>query len=138
MASNEVAMETPPLEPICRRHRIVLLVQFGSTVDGRVHPGSDLDIAALTEGHPSTTDFLAVVADLQRVFPGRDVDLSFLNTADPLFLKKIVERARLLYGSPARFAELQMYAFRRYQDHRRFLAFERQYVEDGLRKRVTR
>lgn len=51
-----------------------------------------------------------------------------MNTADPLFLKKITERCRLLFGSDRRFHELRMYAFKRYQDHRRFLDLERAYM----------
>jgi predicted nucleotidyltransferase len=133
-----IMMDTKRLDDVCRRHRIVLLVQFGSTVEGRVHPGSDLDLAALTERRPSTDDFLAMLADLDRAFPGQEVDLCSLNAADPLFLKKILERSRLLHGSPRRLAEMKLYAFRRYQDHRRFLALEQQYVNGKLRRRVTR
>lgn len=131
-------MDLPPLDGICRRHDIVLLVQFGSTVDGRVHPASDLDLSALSRKTPSISDYLALLADLEGVLPGREIDLSFLNTADPLFLHKILERPRLLYGPPDRFAELKLYAFKRYQDHQRFLALERQYVEDTLQRLVTR
>ncbi len=47
-------------------------------------------------------------------------------------LKKIIERCRLLYGSPRRLAELKIYAFKRYQDHRRYLALEREYVQRML------
>ena len=69
-----------------------------------------------------------VLQDLQSLFPGREVDLAVLNHADPLFLKKVTERCQLLTGSPARLQRLQLYAFKRYQDHRRFLALERDYV----------
>jgi len=60
------------------------------------------------------------------------VDLAVINRADPLFLKQILEPCRLLYGAPRTLAELKMYAFRRYQDHRRFLAMEREYVRRKL------
>jgi hypothetical protein len=59
------------------------------------------------------------------VFPGQEVDLAVLDRADPLLLKQVLEGCRLLAGSPRRLAELKMYAFRRYQDHRRFLDLER-------------
>ena len=61
-----------------------------------------------------------------------------MNHADPLFLKKILERCQLLYGSPRVLAELRMYAFRRYQDHRRFLALEQAYVKRSLEKLAAR
>jgi len=64
--------------------------------------------------------------------PDHEVDVAIINHADPLFLKKITERCRLLYGSPRRLAELKIYAFKRYQDHRRYLALEREYVHRTL------
>lgn len=69
---------------------------------------------------------------LQRLFPGREVDLVVLNRADPLLLKQVLEGCRLLIGSPRQLAELKIYAFRRYQDHRRFLAMERAHVRRVL------
>ena len=56
------------------------------------------------------------------------MDLAVLNHADPLLLKQVVDGCRLLYGAPRALSELRMYAFKRYQDHRRFLAMERDYV----------
>jgi len=72
---------------------------------------------------------------LQALSTDRRVDLSLLNRADPLFLKKVLEHSVLLHGSPRRLAELKMYAFRRYQDHRRFLQMERDYVATALAAR---
>jgi len=69
---------------------------------------------------------------------GREVDLALLNHADPLFLKKILERCRLLFGSPQALAELRLHAFRRHQDHRWFLALERPYVRRVLGRMAGR
>ena len=52
-----------------------------------------------------------------------------LDHADPLFLKQVMDGARLLYGSPQRFEQMKLLAFRRYQDHRPCLDMERAYVE---------
>lgn len=65
------------------------------------------------------------------------MDLAFLDRADPLFLKKILERCELLFGEPRRFAELRMLAFRRYMDHRRCLAMEADYVARRLGRTVS-
>lgn len=70
--------------------------------------------------------------ELGSLHPDREVDIAIINHADPLFLRKITERCRPLYGSPRRLAELRIYAFRRYQDHRRYLALEREYVRRTL------
>jgi predicted nucleotidyltransferase len=123
-------MNAPHLADAARKHGIVLLLQFGSSVTGRVHPSSDVDLGVLLERMPASLDAqLELTADLQALVSGREVDVALLNHADPLFLKQVLERCRLLSGSPRRLEELKLYAFRRYQDHRRFLDMERRYVE---------
>ncbi len=104
-------MEPTPSElaEIVRRRGVSLLIQFGSTVSGRTHPRSDVDLAALFEGDvPSLEAQGELQQDLQRAFPGNEVDLAVLNRADPLSLKKVLEGCRLLAGSPRRLAELRM------------------------------
>ena len=53
-------MDPAALDDICRRHRVLLLVQFGSTVSGAVHERSDLDLAALLEAvrRPATSGWI--------------------------------------------------------------------------------
>jgi predicted nucleotidyltransferase len=121
----------PPagLDAIARAHGVELLVQFGSTVAGTTHAQSDVDLAVLLPGPPASLFELGDLAlALQPLFPEVEVDLALLNHADPLLLKQVTERGRLLFGDPARWQEFRAYAFKRYQDHRRFLAMERDYV----------
>jgi predicted nucleotidyltransferase len=129
-------MTGPSFDEIARRHRVRLLLQYGSTVSGRTHGASDVDVAVLFEGEASFDRLGGLLADLEGVFPGRDVDLGLLNHADPLFLKKVLESARLLAGSARDLASLRLYAFRRYQDHRRFLRLEERHVERFLAERA--
>lgn len=118
---------------IAERHGASLLLQYGSTVGGSTHAASDVDIGVLYDrSPPSLLDQGALIDDLQEHFPGRRVDLAMLDRADPLFLKQVLESCRLLAGSPRRLAELKIYAFKRYQDHRRYLPLERQYVDRVL------
>jgi predicted nucleotidyltransferase len=131
-------VSAPSFDEIARRHKARLLVQHGSTVGGRTHPGSDVDVAVLFDGEPDYARLGGLLADLQGAFPGRDVDLGLLNHADPLFLKKVLERARLLAGSPRDLATLRLYAFRRYQDHRRFLRLEERHLDRLLAARPAR
>ena len=99
-------METPDLERIAKKHGILLILQFGSSVTGKGHARSDVDL-----------------------------DLALLNHADPLFLKKITDNCQLLYGSPRRLQQLKIYAFKRYQDHRKYFEMERQFVARSLSSR---
>ena len=128
-------MDTQRLEEIARKHGILLMLRFGSTVSGHTHPRSDLDIAVLLRRPALSFEELAdLTHDVQALFPGQQVDLALINHADPLFLKKITEQCALLYGSSTRLQELKLYAFRRYQDHRRYLAMEPDYLARTLRQ----
>lgn len=123
-------------DEIAERHRVALLLQYGSTIGGPTHARSDVDIGVLYDGPaPSFLDQGRLIADLEACFPGRQVDLAVLDHADPLFLHRVVERCRLLAGSPRRFAELKIYAFKRYVDHRPYLAMERTYLDRVLAER---
>lgn len=122
------------IAPIAKQHGIILLLRFGSSVTGMVHDRSDVDLAVLLARMPrSLRAHSELLQELQELFPDREVDVALLNRADPLFLKKITEACRLLYGSPRDFQRLRIYAFKRYQDHRKYLEMERRYVERSLR-----
>ncbi len=121
------------LASLSKKYGVRLIIQFGSTVAGHVHPKSDLDLAILFEKPDLSLARLAMVRhELQELFQGREVDIAVINRADPLFLQKITERCGLLYGNPTDFHSLKTYSFRRYQDHLRFLDLERRYVKDLL------
>jgi len=121
------------LERLARRFGIRLILQFGSTVAGTCHPLSDMDIAVMFErGEVPLRVTLEVSEELRKMFPDREIDLAVLNRADPLFLRQITDNCRLLFGEPRDLAQLRLYAFKRYQDYRRFLALERQFVGDRL------
>ena len=111
-------------------HGVELLVQFGSTVTGATHARSDVDLAVLLTRLPESYDKEAdLQAALQSCVKDCDVDLVILNRADPLLLRQVTEKGSLLYGDPSRWQEFRAYAFKRYQDHRRFLEMEREYVQ---------
>lgn len=130
-------MNGTDFQAIARKHGARLLLQFGSTVTGREHAKSDVDLAVLFEGDPTFSRLGALLADVESAFPGRTVDLALLNRADPLFLKKVLESARLLAGTARELAELRLRAFRRYQDHRRYLALEREFMDRFLGERTA-
>lgn len=129
-------MTTPDLDTIARAHGVALLLQFGSSVTGRLHARSDVDLGVLLDRPRVTFDELGeLISDLGRLFPGREVDVAVLDHADPLFLKKVMETCRLLHGDPRRLQRLKIYAFKRYQDHRRYLELERAFVARRLASR---
>ena len=128
-----VAPDQQALESLAKRYGITLILQFGSSVTGNTHARSDIDLAIQTPGVSlSFRDHAELVHDLQALFPDREVDVAFVDRADPLFLKKITEACRLLYGDPRALQRLEIYAFKRYQDHRRYLDLERRFVARSI------
>lgn len=126
----------PALRSLAERYGIRLLLRFGSTATGRTHSRSDQDLGVLFHGPvPATGELAELASALQELYPGGDVDLAVMNRADPLFLKKLLETATLLYGSRRELANLRIYAFRRHVDHRRFLRMEREFVRRELASR---
>jgi predicted nucleotidyltransferase len=121
------------LSAIAKKYGILLALQFGSLVTGKTHPRSDVDIAVLVDRPEiSFQEHADLLNDLQRLFPGREVDLALINHADPLFLKKITEDCQILYGPVEQLQRLKIYAFKRYQDHRKYFDMERQYAAKYL------
>ena len=121
------------LTDIAQKHGIVLALKFGSSVTGQEHPRSDVDLAVLLDrANVTFEEHIELLQSLQPLFPDRELDLALINHADPLFLKKITDNCELLYGPPERLQVLKLYAFKRYQDHRRFFEMERQFAERFL------
>jgi len=121
------------LKEIAQKHGIVLVLKFGSSVTGRTYPKSDVDLAVLLDRSTITLhEHAELLQSLQPLFPDRELDLALINHADPLFLKKITDNCELLLGPPERLQALKLYAFKRYQDHRRYFELERQFAERFL------
>jgi len=121
------------LRELAQRFRVRLILQFGSTVTGTTHDRSDLDLAVQFESsHASFQTVLEMQEALQARFPGSKIDLAILNRADPLFLKKIVESCRILFGMPQDLARLRLHAFKAHQDFRPYLELERRHVARRL------
>ncbi len=121
------------LGAIAKRYGVRLVLQFGSSVTGRDHARSDVDIAVLLEQPTvSSAEYAQLLHELQRHFPDREVDLALINRADPLFLKKITDHCEILYGPVEEVHRLKIYAFKRYQDHRRYFEMEGRFVDRFL------
>lgn len=96
-------------------------------MNGSAHPGSDLDLAVLLQS-PGGSDSWALVADLQQLFPGQEVDLVWLHRADPLLAWHVCRNARLLFGDARDLEERRAYAWRRFVEYDRFFELERRAV----------
>jgi len=120
---------------IARKHGLSLVVLFGSVAAGAARPDSDIDIAVkFGGGDPGLPGILEVQEEISGLFRGREVDLSVLNRADPLLMKKIAEQCDFLYAEPGGAAAFLLMAFKRYQDHRKYLDMERDFAADYVKR----
>ena len=123
------------LAALAPRYGIRLALVFGSAASELVHERSDFDLALLLQSPDLDLHaFGELRHELQTSVPDRELDLAIINRADPLVLHQILAACELAYGSQEAFQELRLYAFRRYQDHLRFLDLESDYV----RRLITR
>ena len=91
-----VTPEGQALGDIARRYGIALVLQFGSSVTGKTHARSDIDLAIQREGAPlSFREHAELVHELQALFPNHEVDLALLNRAAvedlPEYLRHVLE-----------------------------------------------
>jgi predicted nucleotidyltransferase len=120
---------------MARKRGLSLVVLFGSVAADAARPDSDIDIAVkFGGGDPGLLPILEVQEEISGLFRGRKIDLSVLNRADPLFMKKIAERCEFLYADPGEAAAFLLMSFKRYQDHRKYLDMERDFAADYVKR----
>lgn len=113
---------------------LALVVAFGSRVSGDPPPveSSDLDLAVLDTKPYAWRRILDVRDALADVFNEYEVDLAFLNRADPFFRSEIFRTGRRLFGDPQLFFEQEAYAFKSYADSQDLRELERILFEKQL------
>lgn len=120
---------------VARRHGLSLVAAFGSIVAGTAGQESDVDIAVkFRNGDAGLRRILEVQRDLSELFGDRKVDLSVINRADPLFMKKIAERCLFLYEETGEGNAFLLLAFKRYHDHGKYLKMERDFAIDYVNR----
>ena len=122
------------LERVAERYHLTLILLFGSAVSGGRHAGSDLDIAISSELPLGWREYGSFIEDMKSMFgvESETIDVSFLDRADPLFLKRISEQFQALVGDDAEIMKFRLKAFHRYEDYRPYLAQEREAVRAYL------
>ena len=125
--------DTDELKKIARRYKLDLIILFGSHAKGRASTGSDVDVAVRARRRRwGDADWeLGLASDLSAALKsGGEVDLAFLNGADPVLLFEVASDGIPLFeAEPAGFAQFCSYAARRYEDNRKWFERRRRYQE---------
>lgn len=118
------------IKKLAKEFKLKLIIAFGSQVSGRLHSNSDMDIAVLPIHNGfSFKLYTDLLRDFSRIFSDKEIDLSFINRADPLFLSNICKNPFLLYGKKRNLDELRIYSFKRYIDYQPYFKVESNFVD---------
>ncbi len=113
---NVTAHQEEQLAAVAREIGAVFIVAFGSAVRGETRPDSDLDIAVMTGQEPDYPLFTTAFSRISDVFRGKNIDVRFINDADPLFTMQVVRDGILLFGDQDAYDDFRMLTNRRYVD----------------------
>jgi uncharacterized protein len=89
------------LASICRKHRILLLSVFGSTLKGTARPDSDLDLLVEFEpdAKPGLVGMARIEIELSSLLDGRKVDLRTAEDLSRHFRDEVLQTATIQYAA---------------------------------------
>lgn len=109
---------------VAKKFKLKLIIIFGSFANGKNSIDSDLDIAVLGSKNVSFNNQIDLISELSRIF-NNEVDLTVLNTANPLLLFQVSKNPILLYGNREELLKFKLRAFKTYHDYAPYFAMER-------------
>ena len=121
------------------RKEIVLTYLYGSLAKGTTNPRSDMDIAILLNENISDDAYpygyrAEILSDLMKVFQTNRIDLVILNEAPPFLRFQVIRYGVLIFSrSEAKRIDFQVKTFATYNDVKRLLDVQHQYLTQRLR-----
>ncbi len=76
---------------------VVFALLHGSSKQGRVNPGSDIDIALYIEGKPSVDLYIRVADAVGKVCSFAEADIGILNDSEPIYCFEAL-KGKLLFN----------------------------------------
>ncbi|MEK7103796.1 MAG: nucleotidyltransferase domain-containing protein [Patescibacteria group bacterium] len=104
------------IEKIAQKYNLEMVLLFGSQVNGRAKPDSDIDIAYSAKKLLSTNEKIDLNNDLGNFFKKDIVDQVDIKNANPLLLYEISQNSKLIFGKKIGYLEFKALAFRNYID----------------------
>lgn len=104
------------IEKIAQKYNLEMVLLFGSQVNGRAKPDSDVDIAYSAKKQLSANEKVDLNNDLCDFFKKDIVDQIDIKNANPLLLYEISQNSKLIFGKKICYLELKAFAFRNYID----------------------
>lgn len=115
------------------KYKLSMALIFGSQVAGKIHSGSDVDVAYLSSVSLSLEDESRLALDLADILKTNLIDLVSIRSSSPLLLKEIVDNTVVLYESKkSLFNEFRLYSFKKYFESKRLFELRRDYLNKKL------
>lgn len=105
------------LSQVGNQHKLDLVILYGSTArQDSLSSHPDVDLALYRQGGVPSDEYLQLMAQIQAIFQGQEVDVKTLHDVTPLFRFEVMRHGQLLYGDSTLFQEFYLYSYRAYQD----------------------
>jgi len=127
LIKSDIYYDKEKLEEFLRHFELSFIILHGSYVTGKERRDSDIDLALVKKKNSTKHDWFAAIDVLSEIFSNlenRDLDVKFMDKADPLFRNEVASAGLLLAGNPAEFEEYKAVSLRMFEDARGLFELE--------------
>ncbi|MFH1392703.1 MAG: nucleotidyltransferase domain-containing protein [bacterium] len=119
---------------IAKRYNLEMVLLFGSQINGKARPDSDLDIAVL-DNKPETYQRFGNLFNLfSRIFSGFNIDLRLIKNSEPVLLFSVFNDGQLLYGDTQKYFNYKAFAYKNYVDSKPLFELKQRLLEKRQKK----
>jgi len=120
---------------IAKRHKLALVVLFGSQATGHTHRRSDVDIGYVADKEIDYRENYEISMEMARIFKNPDVELVNIYNVAPDFKKQIADTGIVLYdGNESVFDLFKIHANRIYMETKSLRDYRLTYIKSFLQR----
>ncbi len=121
------------LKPLFAQDSLQFVVLFGSSVSGKFHSRSDIDVAFMFD---RPVDIIELTGLTIQLLKRDDVDVLDLRRASPLMQFAVAKTGKLLYErTDGLFDAFRAHAFKKYVDTKKIRDAQKEYIDIFLKTR---
>lgn len=136
--NQQITEHKKELSQIGQKHKLDLLILYGSQATGKINSQSDVDIAIYRRGGINSAEYLKIYSEINQVLKGFEVDVKSLHNTNPLFQFFVTNDGVLLFGNPLFFAEIKASSYQNYMDSQSLFVLEKNLNKKGINKLLGR